>query len=765
MRRNLNQSEVLQKLPLNDPTNLRNRILNESSSFPFQSYQSNDVIDPPKSKQAVGNSLINISRNNQKKAIVRPDGSRTNARKVQRSLNQKSKRVQAPFATDTPPIVSARRNINKNPQKSKANQKFNINNEKSDMKNLIQFENIDINSPRRFTNESTKNQIYQEVNNESILSTFPNSNIASIQQTEFKNADLPLFPSSRHVLKVSHFPKRIKRIESYMKEHEKILNELNDIIDSRIPQKTSESLSMIRELANKQLNNTLSNKIQSMLSDLFERNSTFDKFIDNSEQTILNECQQISDFLNEQKTMLSQFTNSINSFESSHILTDSINEVTRLNDKISFTISDKLKSVENDEVVKLTSSQHIQDNFELIKSALNDKINSSKSQVTFTIENEYQKLLEQIQSESADETKKICDHLSSEIQKLSNSLDSTISDFKETIEQTSISMNLSLEEFEKSLQEATDDITSESSEIKLDLSERLKNSKENSLKSFETFRDEIVTTVDAIQKQTIKNNDDLLLKIEEEYERIKQNSVDTQKKFDNFVALVENEKNIQLHHFFDANRPSEFNENDKIQSIFKIDTKKIIQNEVAPDMALLKYSIDCANSAESRIQELESALENSVSQIDTQIESINKNLDEATEKFEKLRMILSDDDKYDSGVKSLSGIEKMIEIIEKRPKNAFNCAQKPEIKALGQITQVAFEDKIEKVCKMISEINNKIDQIKSGKILIKPPSKPVIDPSEERRNKMTSFKYFENSLKESSNSTSNSDFSSEESAF
>lgn len=779
-RQNQNQAEVLQNvspvLPIDDSAAFRNRILQESSSFPFQNDQyGNDNIYSSSSKEAIGRPLINIANNNPKKAIIRPVGSKTNVRKIPRLAKQQAKRVQAPFATDTPPIISARRRINKNPYLNKANQKNCSSQGKSEIKTFNQIGDNEINSPRKFVNEIRNNQhslnkTYQESDNESILQQFP-KNSSIIQKTNFQNAELPLFPSSINNLKYSQFPNRTKQIEAIVKEHRKILKQLTDIIESRIPQISNDSISKIKELVDKPLKNLLSNQIQTCLSGLFEKNSIFEKMIDNTENLFQSEYQQINDFLNGQKTMISQFTSSINSFESSHLLSDSMKDVSRVNDKISFTISEKLKSIENDEVLKLSSATHLKENFDFIRSSLDDKINSSMAQTIFTIDNEYQKLAEQIQFKSTDTTKKVCDQLSSEIQNLSNSIDSKFNEFNETIEQTSISMNLSLEEFEKSYQEAIDSIQDDNSKVNSNLNERLYSSIETTHKSFEMFRNEAKSTIDAIQSKTIENNDDFLQKIQEEYQNILRDNEDVQKKFDNFISFIENERNIQLRHFFDSNTPIQFDINDEKNSVFKMDPNKIIRNEVAPDLALLNYSIECVNSVENRIEKLETLLSTSVSKFESEFESINSNLNEATEKVEKLRGFLRDDDKYDSDIKSLCGIEKMIEIIEKRPKNTFNCAQKTELMALEQITRVDFEEKLKRVSSVISEINSKIELLKREKIERKDDENQLKNSNcsekkskKNRHNEMTSFKYFEDSLK-SQNNYSESDDSSEESAF
>lgn len=773
--RNLDQTAILQnfppKIPLNPPNPSRDRLLRESSPFPFQTNQYlKDKNKTEEYKQAPGRPLISVSNKNQKRVIIKPDGSKINMLKINRNPKGQPKRIQAPFATETP-IYSARRVINKKPRIANEKEKANLNREKTGVKNLIQSENNETVSPRRFNNKKDQNinkNVFYEQNNELVIPPLPNQNVAVIQQTDFQNPNLPLIPSSRNRFKQSQFPKRIKQIDAIVKEHREILNKLINIVESKIPQKANESLIKINEFVEKPLNSLLSNTIQSYLSNFFEKNSMFEKIIGNSEQVMQNEYQQITDSLSEHKIMISQFANSMNAFESSHILNDSLNEVSRLNDKISFTVSDKLKAIENDEVLKSATAAHLKDNLELLKSSLTDEISSSITQTNNLIDNECQKISESIQSECAEKSKKIFDHLSSEIQNLSNSLNSAFTDFNETIDQTSESMKLSIEEFEKSLQEATDDIKDDREKVLSEMTEQLNTVLENSQKNFEIFRNETAKTVEEIIKKNTKENDEFMMKIENQYQAVKKNSIDVQKKFDNFISLVENERNLQICYFFDANRPSENPQNEQNQSVFKMDVNQMIRKEVAPEMALLSYSVECINSAESRLQHLESFLENTKTQFSSQYDSINNDLNEAAEKVENLKLLLNGDG---NNTKSLSHIEKMIDKIEKKHKNPLNLAQNAELKALEQITQTAMEEKISIVSNKLNEINHQIDLIKLD-MNQENELKSISDSDDKSKynngvGSSNSPKFFENSLVDNDDDYMNnySDSYSDESAF
>lgn len=511
-----------------------------------------------------------------------------------------------------------------------------------------------------------------------------NANIFStIVQTEFGSLLLPIRPISQNRIQPSLFPKRVSKFQEITKEHQKILSKLTAMVNKITETSIPTFQQQLHEKVETHMNDLFSTQLQNNLSSLFEKNSNFESIIDHSENNMNRDYSSIKNAIDNYNTSIRQFLNSIDSFSNDNMIQSTHDEVTRLNEKISLTISNSLTKIENDEILKTASSIHLNDKFtRIIKSIDNDFETLQNTQDTVN-NSMYTNLLAKIENVSQ---KEINQQSFIQLPSAINSIDSSFFSSKESIDQINSALKETTEIFDHKLKESIETVSKENCERIDQISRKIDDEIGNTQKSLEIFRNEIIDTIQTIQKSSIKAKNELYQKIENEITVINKNSDDVQKKFDNFASLIENECNYQLSAFFDFQSSNRF---------IKFHPNELLNHEkVSFTSPLFQIS-----KIEFQIEKLEADLESAKSSCKSEIDHATQKLDLASEKLNELQ-----NDFFQNPENSFIMIENFLSGIENKIFMGKNFAFKAEIKALETVSNDLAHEK----AKMITQALQKM---------------------------------------------------------
>ncbi|OHT13471.1 hypothetical protein TRFO_16337 [Tritrichomonas foetus] len=633
-------------------------------------------------KQAPSKSLLSIKQS--PRNIVKPV----------KPPNLNRRRIRAPFATDTPPIESPRRkppNIANKPISDNQNQKKVIN------EPFQNFEkNIPNKSPRKHKNIIKQlNEIPESLNNELNLNLNNDLNII-VKQTDFGQADLPIPPSSSRPFKISHFTKRISRIDEILIQHKLIMKKLNELITSKISKNCQNLSSVISETVEKPYNEIFSRIIPNMTGSLFERNSYLDIILDKYEKILQNDNFKINESLTEQKVLIGNFSNKLQTFfDSSQFngqfnISEHINENHRLNDKIESTMKN-LADIENSVFIKSASTIHYKDELNHLKNSLDDQFHNFAQSIQTLNDTEFRKHSEKVGNEVI-ENKNFLRHYSNEVNQISDQISNKFTQLKEIINEETKSISEQTKLIEDDINKSIQKVNDESNSYQNNLNETLEKAIDNSQKNFEVFRNETVQTIETIKSQFNEQNENFLKRIEDEMEHVQKNPKDVYKKFDNFTYLIENEKNIQIRHFAETFIQS---------SNQKVDEN--IQTVVKTDMILFSKAVEKIDESEKRLNEIEERINQTQKNFSKFFDEVHENLALATQKIHEIN---------ESNNNSFSEIEKKLTIIENKP-NKKDSALKPEIIAMFNISKTSFEEKYKNLQNLLQNAQNVYQKVKN----------------------------------------------------
>ena len=578
-------------------------------------------------------------------------------------LNE-NKKIHAPLTSEPGELESPRRKKIPNDNSNKENVNYN------EIQKGKKMKRIDIDS---FPGNKMAKMVNYNIN-------------VPIKQTEFGQLDLPLPPASGKGFDTSQLPNRLERIDTIVSQHKSILDKLAKYVNTNLFKNSEIIMGYIYDVE-KPMNSFVSSYLPKCAKKYSDQNSIFETQINSASKKIQNDTDSVQFYINDQKILVSQFSNTLQAFFDSQDLIKPRDEISRLLDKMDIT-QNQLENIENTQSSRTLAVQNLKDNIQSLQMEIDEKFDQLYQQIHLAKNNKLKNLYEEINNEIIEKSKVMFDNFQDGFVEFSNQNALNFIELKSNIDEIVKSINSSIEVMQTDIDDAIEKVNSESKDQINELNEAINQNIENSQKNFEVFREETISTIKAIQNQNMKTSDDFAMRIQNEMQHIQKNTSDVHKKFNNFISLVENERNIQNKHI-----------NDITDNISKEMDQKIYKS-IELDMLLVQKASKDIDDIERRLDEAENSMGNMIKMFNSYSKKIYENLKEAKHDFKKINI---------STKESLIRIERRVITMQNK------YSTKSELFSLEKVIQDTINENFVKVSKIIQSAHSKVLKLKNDK--------------------------------------------------